>query len=520
MPLTDDAKVLVIGLDSFDPSLAQAWIAEGRLPHLAALMHASVAGRVRNPHGLEAASVWSSFSYGADPGVHGMADGSRDRRKVLAGRNGNAAPTLRPFWSILEDAGRRSIVIEAPVVPDGAEPTGIRVVNWFSHLPHEGGARRVLTTHPAELRETLERDYDGDPLERRMCDFYQPRTAAEQVWFRDALIQRVRTKTAFAIDLMRREPWDFFFVGFEDAHCAAHHSAHLVDPTGDDLRIAAQIGNPLQTLYTAMDEAIGEIVGAAGRETTVLVFMSHGIEPAHTGLRLLDRILAKLNGELDETRNDLLTGARTAWRALPAPMRRTLRPLHHAVKEPLYGDGFLPAGARRKCREVYTGERGSGIRINLAGRDPGGIIQPGADYEAYCHWLIEEIGAVRNDGTGEKLASDIIRMCDHYSGPMADTLPDLLVTWNRHAPIPSVSSPAIGRIRHPHPSIRTGDHSPDGLFMLAGPGFAPRRLNDDVPVIDLAPSIAALFGVQSAAFQGRAREQLARTVIQEKKEAP
>jgi hypothetical protein len=65
------------------------------------------------------------------------------------------------------------------------------------------------------------------------------------------------------------------------------------------------------------------------------------------------------------------------------------------------------------------------------------------------------------------------------------------------------------RQRHPHPSIHTGGHSPDGLFLLAGPGFAPSRLNDHLPVIDSAPSIAALFGVRSAAFQGRAWEQLA-----------
>ena len=44
--------------------------------------------------------------------------------------------------------------------------------------------------------------------------------------------------------------------------------------------------------------------------------------------------------------------------------------------------------------------------------------------------------------------------------------------------------------------------------MLSGPGFSPRRLNDDVPVIDLAPSLAALVGVRQASFQGTPLEQL------------
>lgn len=508
MPMTDDTKVLVIGLDSFDPRLAQAWMEEGKLPHLAALMATSVTGRVRNPPGLEAAAVWSSFSYGADPGIHGMFDGSRDRRKALAGKTAADAAGLRPLWSVLEDSGRRSIVIEAPVVPDGAEPRGIRVVNWFSHLPEEGSSRRTLSTQPPALREVIERDYAGDPLQRRMCDYYQPRTAAALTWFRDSLIGRVRTKTALAIDLMRQEPWDFFLVSFEDAHCAGHHCWHLLDPAGDDAAIAAQVGNPLKTLYMAIDEAVGTLVRQAGDRVNVLVFMSHGLEPPHTGLRLLDRILAKLNGELDERRNGVITTLRQTWRAIPLSLRQRLQPIRDAAKAAFYGEGFLPSPDSRKCHEVYTGERGSGIRINLAGRDPHGLVQPGDEYEAYCDWLIKEIAAVRNDATGEALASEIVRTRDVFTGPMAGTLPDLLVTWNRHAPIPSVSSPSIGRIRHPHPSIRTGDHSPDGLFLLAGPGFAARRLNDDVSVIDLAPSLAALFGVEPAAFQGRALEQL------------
>lgn len=501
-------KVLVIGLDSFDPALAEAWMAEGRLPNLARHMSASVTGRVRNPRNLDAGSVWPSFCYGVDPSVHGIFDGSRSLDTVAERRG--AAPNLRPIWSILEDAGKRTIVVEVPVVPEGADAKGIRVLNWFSHHPTEGKSRLVLQTHPPELRERIVRDHGEDPLHGRTCDYHQPGTADEIAWFRDALVQRVRAKTALSVDLMRREAWDFCLVNFEDGHCGGHYCWHLQEGAGRDFDagLAARVGNPLLDIYKTIDDAVGALAAEAGG-ADVLVYLSHGMEHAYTGYRLLDRILARLNGELNETRNALLPQARRAWRMLPTRVRKALQPLHLPVRDRFYADrDLLPGAATRRCHEVYCGDRSSGVRISLAGRDPGGKVRP-EEYDTYCNWLIAELLAVRNDDTGGPVVSEITRTRDDFHGPLAGVLPDLLVIWSREAPIVSVSSPSIGRLRHPHTSNRVGDHRPGGLFMLAGPGFSPRRLNHDIPVIDLAPSLAALFGVRSAAFQGRALEQLA-----------
>ncbi len=507
MTQRDQARILVIGLDSFDPSRAEAWMAEGWLPNLARHMSASVSGRVRNPRNLDAGSVWPSFCYGADPSVHGIFDGSRDLATVAERRG--AMPEVRPIWSVLEDAGKRTMVIEVPVVPEGADAKGIRVINWFSHHPQEGRSRLVLRTHPPELRDRIVRDYGEDPLDGRPCDYYQPSTAEEIAWFRDALVQRVRAKTALSVDLMRQEAWDFCLVNFEDSHCGGHYCWHLQEGSGHDFDagLAASVGNPLLAIYTAIDDAVGALTAEAGG-ADVMVYLSHGMEHAHTGSRLLDRILARLNGELNETRNAVLTQARRVWRMLPTPVRHALQPLHLPARDRLYAErDLLPGAATRRCHEVYCADRSSGVRISLAGRDPGGKVRP-EDYEAYCDWLIAELLAVRNDDTGEPLVSEITRTRDDFHGPLAGILPDLLVVWNRDAPIVSVSSPTIGRLRHPHATNRVADHRPGGLFMLSGPGFSPRRLNDDVPVIDLAPSLAALVGVRQASFQGTPLEQL------------
>ena len=499
---------LVIALDSFDSMLAQSWIGEGLLPNLAALMQRSVVAEVRNPAGFQSSAVWSSFAYGADPSVHGLHDGSRYfNTETYSNRHYRPEEVdARPMWRHLSDAGKRSVIIDAPVVPSVDNANDTVVIDWLCHIPVRGTATLKLETHPAELKETIERDYGADPLGGKMCDLHRPRSAEAQAWFRDAMVKRVGMKVALTRDLMARNDWDFFLVSFAEAHCTGHHCWHMHDHAHEeyDPAIVAAVGDPLRDVYIAIDAAVGEIFAQAGPSTNVMIYMTHGMQEGYTGLRLLDRILAKLNGELNETRNKLVASLRDVWRALPPGIKSIMRPLHQSARDSFYNEGFLPHPETRKCFEIFCNERTSGIKINLAGRDPKGVVQPGAEFEALCARLIAELGQIRNNDTGELLVESIIRTADEYKGPRMGTLPDLLVTWNRHAPIHSVSSPAIGTLRHPHPTIRTGDHRPDGMLMLTGPDIAASRLNDAVDVIDLAPTLAALCGLRSDAFQGHA----------------
>lgn len=506
-------KLLVIGLDAFDRALAQRWIDEGALPNLAAQMADGVVAGVRNPVGMESGSLWPSFAYGCDPSMHGLYDGMRHispETYQIGTRRAEDVP-FRPFWSRVDEAGGRSVVIDAVTAPDIGPKRGMQIIDWFAHVPAESGATMRLRTHPPEFRQVLERDYGHDPLGGHMCDFHQPRTATQLRWFTDALLQRVRVKRTLTLDLLDRDAWDFFMVTFTDGHCAGHHCWHLNDPSHEeyDPAIAAAVGNPLKTIYMAIDEAFGEITRKAGRDVTVLTLMSQGIGTGYTGLRLLDRILARLNGEMSEARNGTIAGLRRAWRKLPLSVRHRLRPMHNAARNSFYRDGFLPAPEKRRCFETHCNERTGGIRINLVGRESHGTVQPGTEYDALCEWLIAQLGDVRNDETGEPLIRQIQRTRDLYDGPLTHTLPDLLVTWNRQRPIRVVSSPAIGRLVHPHPTIRTGDHRPHAMLLLNGPGYAPRRLNDNVDIIDLAPSLSVLLGLPATGFQGQAHAGLA-----------
>jgi hypothetical protein len=91
-------------------------------------------------------------------------------------------------------------------------------------------------------------------------------------------------------------------------------------------------------------------------------------------------------------------------------------------------------------------------------------------------------------------------------------LPDLLVDWNREAPIRCVGSPKIGTIDHVYRLNRTGDHRPQGMFLASGPSILPRQLNDFTSVNDFAPTIASLLGKSLSDTDGAPIAALARAL--------
>jgi predicted AlkP superfamily phosphohydrolase/phosphomutase len=120
-----------------------------------------------------------------------------------------------------------------------------------------------------------------------------------------------------------------------------------------------------------------------------------------------------------------------------------------------------------------------------------------------------------DERTGEPVVRRVQRVADHFEGEHLDALPDLLVHWSDSVPMGSTSiaggvasgvrvrSPKIGVVEGVNEYGRTGEHRIDGMFVAAGPGIRPARLEDGVSVLDFAPTIAAALGVELRDFDGR-----------------
>jgi predicted AlkP superfamily phosphohydrolase/phosphomutase len=162
---------------------------------------------------------------------------------------------------------------------------------------------------------------------------------------------------------------------------------------------------------------------------------------------------------------------------------------------------------RRRCFLVPTNDNCAGVRINLAGREPRGIVQPGAELEALCDELRRELLALVEPTSGRPLVREVLRTRDVFAGERAGDLPDLLVRWHRDAPIAGAASPRIGRIDREYRGNRTGDHRAYGALLVRAAGAdvgTPGAHLGTVSVTDVAPTIGALLGVPLPAADGRA----------------
>jgi hypothetical protein len=256
--------------------------------------------------------------------------------------------------------------------------------------------------------------------------------------------------------------------------------------------LAREIGDPLLHVYRALDAAIADLIAAAGRETTLIFVLSHGVGPHYDGDHLIDAVLERIERTLRHGRS-LTLAERVSYRL--RTNGRDKPPIAGRLKR-------WPARAFRKSFRVPNNEAFAGIRINLEGREPHGRIRPGVELEAYCAELARELLLLRNGDTGAPAFRRVER-CDRlYQGPRLGLLPDLLAEWSRDAEIFALESPTIGRIEGRYTGVRSGDHREAGLFLAAGPGLTPKRVDPPVSVMDFGPTVAAWLGVALADVDG------------------
>lgn len=122
-------RVVVVGLDGFDPRLTEPLLASGALPNLARLRAMGGYARLATTTPAQTPVAWSTFATGTNPGRHGIFDFvRRDPRTYLPDLSLNRfesksaylpprAVNLRrgtPIWTLLSAAGLPSAVLRCP----------------------------------------------------------------------------------------------------------------------------------------------------------------------------------------------------------------------------------------------------------------------------------------------------------------------------------------------------------------------------------------------------------------------
>lgn len=490
-------KLLFVGLDAGDPVLLDRWAASGDLPFFADLRRKSISGVTASPLGFGDGVFWPSFFTGLNPGRHG-----RYFARQLVPGTYRTAPfsddtdyKAPPVWRSLSDSGYRSAIIDMVHGPLDPSIDGVTVCDWQTH---DRGA--PLRTIPAELIDDILERYGDDPFDG--SSERGDRTVSDWKKFSRQTVERIRTKTRFASELLAGSQWDFFAVVYADPHDLCHQAWHFHDPQHaeyDEKLVSAIGGDPVKGMYLALDAAIGELVRAVGDSTIIMLVAGPGMEAGYSANQLLDQILRRLEAGPESDSQTFVDRLKTLGRRiLPAQTRILISSRFESASQHLLENDRRA----RRCFAVPHNENSGAIRINLIGRDPDGKVKPGEEYETLCRSLEQDLMEIVEEKTGAPIVKQVVHVRETCHGDQMDALPDLLVIWNRPHPIEAIVSPKIGSLRRPKAGVRTGDHTSDGCFLFSGNGLSPVAVEAPVSVMDLGATIPALFQVPPQNLDG------------------
>jgi predicted AlkP superfamily phosphohydrolase/phosphomutase len=215
---------------------------------------------------------------------------------------------------------------------------------------------------------------------------------------------------------------------------------------------------------------------------------------------MFNALLQKLDDLPVSTTERYWPRVQRAWQMTPDWLKRLL-PDTQAWRLSLKLALSAHGRSRQRFFAVTNNDVFGAVRINLQGREPEGVVQPG-EYSPLIHWLEQQLLSLRCAQTGEPVALEVARSADHYDGPFAGELPDLMVRWNQEVPVNRVRLPGGDEVAIPYQGARTGDHRGDGLGRLYCLNGNPRGQRAVIRNIDIAPTVAALLGIDPGDLPG------------------
>jgi predicted AlkP superfamily phosphohydrolase/phosphomutase len=467
-------RVLLIGWDGADWRILDPLLDRGDLPNLQTLISRGQRAVLRSTIPTHSWAAWPSFLTGVDPADHGV----YDILETVPGTHKAYPVTFRSikertFVEDLSAAGKVGVYTDVPLMFPPPAIEGRILAGGV--LP-----KGRTYSHPADLSEQLEKA--GVPWVINGMSWTTFRNRPEP-YLAEAL--EVTGKRIRAVEwLMDNTDWDLMASVWVSVDRTQHALSNYIGPDHPDY--AKNVGTPLaakvRDVYKQLDDSIGSFVSRAREDDLVLFISDHGFQSCDRTIHM-DRLLKQF-GYLEFSASNVLFGP-MQWGAV----RKVARKAYDLLG--LHGKVSLPQSVNWSKTKAYTSIRstGEGVSVNLAGREPDGIVDPG-DFERVRGELMDRLASFVDPKNGRKPVKAIYKREEVFEGKHADTAPDILM------------EPAEGySLTHAKSAIEdadwvSGDHRPEGVIVAVGPNVKP--FEQEPKLIDMAPTILAALGAPAS----------------------
>ncbi|MDA4116234.1 MAG: alkaline phosphatase family protein, partial [Thaumarchaeota archaeon] len=314
--------------------------------------------------------------------------------------------------------------------------------------------------------------------------------------------------------LMKQRRYDFVMTVLDGIDSASHCLWKYIDEGHPKYnpKFAEEGRKAFYRSYELADEALGQMISMFDSHPNVVLLSDHGNGPVYYGVYINNWLV----------KNKHLALKRTAKTQLKRWAFQRGFNLYNVFKvaEKL---GLLPsvetAYAKRsrmldlvermslsfldvdweKTKAYSYGNYGQ-LFVNLKGREPHGIVEPGHERETYVHQLVTELAELTDPKTGQRIFDQIHATEDMYHGAQAIYGPDVLfldskMLYDAHRFFEFASNSLV--TEHP---VYSGNHKPDGVLICAGPDLVGRGELAPASIIQITPTILALHGIEIPSF--------------------
>lgn len=497
-------RILIIGLDGASPHLLNRW--RDSLPYLNQLMAEGTSGVLDSVVPPRSIPAWYCFATGMNPAKLGVFGFSQRRPNTYDYTFANMTYCRAPtFWQWLNQQGLKTAIVHVPGTFPPQAVDGVLVSGW----PAPQNRGNLTYTHPAGLSRQLDQHLN-QPFEFLSSLPMQLDNDAEVLADR---LRLLKMHGDVAEHILSTQEWDVGVVVYSPVDRASHQFWRHMDTThpAHDSTLAQQFGDALKTVYQEADAQVGRLLALLNEDDTVIIMSDHGFGPAHRTFYLNEWLIEEGYLVLKDpagqpSRRSQLIGTLAkplfwlnhvspAFRRLAEPFKK--RTLSNALR-----DGYVKTKKQGLVRinhvtvdwtrtRAYCPDESS-LYLNLMGRDPAGIVQPGVSAITLLDEIEQKLHRIPDPRTGQPIPVRTYRKEAIYNGPFLADAPDMLIDMDDYK-TEVMAEIGSGGLFAPA-GARNGTHTNEGSIIAKGPAIA-QQTNFDAGLMDIAPTVLHLANV-------------------------